>query len=76
MGCGVKSGMVTDDSETFRLDNLKSEVVGASAVVVHVGSVITCVPVDSTPENLSFSLFFFVCLIVLKLRVNRKFMNS
>ena len=28
MGSGRTSGMVTDDSETFRLDNLESEVVG------------------------------------------------
>ena len=27
MGIGGTSGMVTDDSETFRLDNLESEVV-------------------------------------------------
>ena len=27
MGSGGRSGMVTDDSETFRLDNLESEVV-------------------------------------------------
>ena len=26
MGSGGTSGMVTDDSETFRLDNLESEV--------------------------------------------------
>ena len=29
MVSGGMSGMVTDDSETFRLDNLESEVVGA-----------------------------------------------
>jgi hypothetical protein len=27
------SGMVTDDSETFRLDNLESEVVGRACLV-------------------------------------------
>jgi len=30
MGSGGISGMVTDDSETFRLDNLESEVVGGA----------------------------------------------
>ena len=30
MGSGGTSGMVTDDSETFRLDNLESEVVGGA----------------------------------------------
>ena len=30
VGSGVTSGMVTDDSDTFRLDNLESEVVGGS----------------------------------------------
>ena len=30
MGSGGTSGMVTDDSETFRLDNLETEVVGAA----------------------------------------------
>ena len=73
IGIGVKSGMVTDDTETFRMDNLES---GASEVVLHVGSVITCVAVDSIPENLCLSLFFFFCLVVLKLRVSRKLMNS
>ena len=28
VGSGSTSGMVTDDSETFRLDNLESEVAG------------------------------------------------
>jgi hypothetical protein len=28
VGIGDRSGMVTDDSETFRLDNLESEEVG------------------------------------------------
>jgi hypothetical protein len=72
---GGASGMVTDDSEKFRLENLKSELVGASEVVLYVGSVITCVAVESTPENCVFLLFFF-CLVVLKLRVSRKLMNS
>jgi hypothetical protein len=62
VGSGGASGMVTDDSETFRLDNLKSEEVGASEVALHVGSVITCVAADSTPEELCLSLFFFVWL--------------
>ena len=30
MGSGGASGMVTDDSETFRLENLESEVVGGA----------------------------------------------
>ena len=30
MGSGGTSGMVTDDSETFGLDNLESEVVGGA----------------------------------------------
>ena len=30
MGSGVTSGMVTDDSETFKLDDLESEVVGGA----------------------------------------------
>jgi len=30
VGIGGRSGMVTDDSETFRLDNLESEVVGGA----------------------------------------------
>jgi hypothetical protein len=30
LGSGVTSGVVTDDSETFRLDNLESEVGGGS----------------------------------------------
>ena len=30
MGNGGVSGMATDDSETFRLDNLESEVVGGA----------------------------------------------
>jgi hypothetical protein len=30
VGIGGTSGMVTDDSETFRLDNLESEVVGGA----------------------------------------------
>ena len=30
MGSGGRSGVVTDDSETFRLDNLETEVVGAA----------------------------------------------
>ena len=30
MGSGGASGMVTDDSEKFRLDNLESEVVGGT----------------------------------------------
>jgi len=56
------SGMVTDDSETFRLDNLKSEVVGVSEVALLIGSVITCVAVDSTPEKLClYLLFLFGC---------------
>ena len=62
MGSGDTSGMVTDDSETFRLDNLKSALAGASKVVLHVGSMITCVAVDSTPENLCLSPFFSVWL--------------
>jgi hypothetical protein len=65
--------MVTGGSDTFRLDNLKSEVVGASEVVLLIGSVITCVVVDSTPEKLCFFVRF--CLVVLKLRVSRKLMN-
>ena len=71
MGSGCTSGMVTDDSETFKLDNLKPVLAGASEVVLHVGSVITCVAVDSTPENLCLSHFFF-CLVVFKLRVSKK----
>jgi hypothetical protein len=54
---GSTSGMVTDDSETFKLDDLGSVADGASEVVLSVGSVIKCVAVDSTPENLSFSLY-------------------
>ena len=30
---GGKPGMITDDSETFRLDNLESEVVGGACGV-------------------------------------------
>ena len=30
MGSGGTSGMVTDDSETFRQENLESEVVGGA----------------------------------------------
>ena len=30
MGSGGTSGMVTDDSETFRLDNLESEAAGGA----------------------------------------------
>jgi hypothetical protein len=30
VGSGGTSGMVTDDSETFRLDNLEHEVAGGS----------------------------------------------
>jgi hypothetical protein len=30
VGGGGTSGLVTDDSETFRLDNLESEVVGGA----------------------------------------------
>ena len=30
VGTGGASGMVTDDSETFRLDNLESEVAGGT----------------------------------------------
>ena len=30
MGSGGTSGMVTDESEIFRLDNLESEVVGGA----------------------------------------------
>jgi hypothetical protein len=30
VGSGGMSGMVTDDSETFRLDNLESEVAGGA----------------------------------------------
>ena len=32
MGSGGSSGMVTDDSETLRLDNLESEVVGGASL--------------------------------------------
>ena len=32
MGIGRTSGIVTDDSETFRLDNLESEVVGGASL--------------------------------------------
>jgi hypothetical protein len=32
VGSGGKSGMVTDNSETFRLDNLESEVVGGASL--------------------------------------------
>ena len=31
MGSGGTSGMVTDDWETFRLENLESEVVGGTS---------------------------------------------
>jgi len=31
VGRGGMSGMVTDDSKTYRLDNLKSEVVGGAS---------------------------------------------
>ena len=61
--------------QRINLDNLKSEVAGASEVVLHVGRVITCVAVDSTSENLCLSLFCCF-LVVLKLRVSRKLMNS
>jgi hypothetical protein len=57
LGIGGTSGMVTDDSETFRLDNLES---GASGVVLHVRSVITCVVVDNTLGNLCSFLFFWL----------------
>ena len=33
MGSGGRSVIVTDDSETFRLDNLESEVVGGACGV-------------------------------------------
>ena len=33
MGSGNTSGMVTDDSETFGLDNMESEVVGGACPV-------------------------------------------
>jgi hypothetical protein len=41
---GRRSGMVTEDSETFRLDNLESEVVGGASVlyVVAYGTVEFC----------------------------------
>ena len=32
MGSGGTSGVVTDDSETFRLGNLESEVVGETSI--------------------------------------------
>ena len=35
MGNGGTSGMVTDDPETFRLDNLKSVLTGVSKVVLY-----------------------------------------
>jgi hypothetical protein len=33
VGSGGTSGMVTDDWETFRLDNLEFEVVGAATLI-------------------------------------------
>lgn len=33
MGSGGTSGMVTDDSETFRLDNMESEVVAGACLL-------------------------------------------
>jgi len=35
VGIGDTSGMVTDDSKTFRLDNLESEVDGGAALIVY-----------------------------------------
>jgi hypothetical protein len=35
VGIGGTSGMVTDDSETFILDNLESEVVGGACGAPH-----------------------------------------
>jgi hypothetical protein len=34
VGSGGTSGVFTDDSETFRLDNLESEVVGGACTIV------------------------------------------
>jgi hypothetical protein len=34
VGSGGTSGMVTDNSETFRLDNLKSEVDGGACMTI------------------------------------------
>ena len=40
MGTGGTSGMVTDESETLRLDNLESEVVGGARGITTSGCVI------------------------------------
>jgi hypothetical protein len=58
VGSGGTSGTVTDGLETFGSDNLKSEVAGDSKDVLLIGSVITCVAADSTPEKLCLSLLF------------------
>ena len=39
MGSGGTSGMVTGDSETLRLDNLESEVVGGACVAADRGGI-------------------------------------
>ena len=39
MGSGGTSGMVTDGSETFRLDNLESEVDGGACGAADTGGV-------------------------------------
>jgi len=41
------------------------------SVVLHVESMITCVAVESAPDNLCLSPFFF-CLVVFKLHVSKK----
>jgi len=33
---GLRSGMVTDDSERFRLDNLESEVAGGAWQIIYI----------------------------------------
>ena len=44
VGSGGTSGMVTDDTETFRRENLESEVVGAACPTCFRGvAILTCV---------------------------------